>query len=84
MASYALVNWQMDETDSIVFKTIGFYDASQPEGQQFKMKADVNAIWAGESLEVSKSRKPVRMSFLEFILSTIFFFLNTGTEVCLQ
>ncbi|XP_075956624.1 extracellular calcium-sensing receptor-like [Anarhichas minor] len=55
VASYALVNWQMDETDYIVFKTIGFYDASQPEGQQFKMKADVNAIWAGDNLEVPRS-----------------------------
>uniref|UniRef100_G3P7Q0 G-protein coupled receptors family 3 profile domain-containing protein n=1 Tax=Gasterosteus aculeatus aculeatus TaxID=481459 RepID=G3P7Q0_GASAC len=36
VASYALVNWQMDETNGIVFKTIGFYDASQPEGKYRK------------------------------------------------
>ncbi|XP_054454446.1 extracellular calcium-sensing receptor-like [Anoplopoma fimbria] len=55
VARYALVNWQMDETDYIVFETIGFYDASRPEGQQFEMKADVRAIWAGENLEVPRS-----------------------------
>lgn len=70
MARYALVNWQMDETDYIVFETIGFYDASQPEGQQFEMKSDVRAIWAGENVEVSQSRKPVRMSVLEFYSAT--------------
>ncbi|KAJ4935740.1 hypothetical protein JOQ06_017268 [Pogonophryne albipinna] len=31
VARYALVNWQMDDTGYIVFETIGFYDASQPE-----------------------------------------------------
>lgn len=51
-ARYALVNWQMDEKGYILFKTIGYYDASQPEGQQFKMKAGVSAIWAGERPEV--------------------------------
>uniref|UniRef100_A0A8C2WES2 Olfactory receptor C family, j1 n=1 Tax=Cyclopterus lumpus TaxID=8103 RepID=A0A8C2WES2_CYCLU len=55
VARYALVNWQMDETDYIVFETIGFYDASQREGQQFEMKADLRAIWAGENLEVPRS-----------------------------
>ncbi|XP_068440251.1 extracellular calcium-sensing receptor-like [Clinocottus analis] len=55
VAHYALVNWQMDETGYIVFETIGVYDASQPEGQQFEMKADVSAVWAGQNLEVPRS-----------------------------
>ncbi|XP_039642771.1 extracellular calcium-sensing receptor-like [Perca fluviatilis] len=55
VARYALVNWQIDEAGYIVFETIGFYDASQPEGQQFEMKADVQAIWAGDNLEVPRS-----------------------------
>ncbi|XP_074535464.1 extracellular calcium-sensing receptor-like [Halichoeres trimaculatus] len=54
-ARYALVNWQMDETGYILFETIGYYDASQPEGQQFEMKAGVNAIWAGNHLKVPRS-----------------------------
>ncbi|XP_029373069.1 extracellular calcium-sensing receptor-like [Echeneis naucrates] len=55
VARYALVNWQMDETGHILFETIGYYDTSRPEGQQFEMKADVKAIWAGQKLEVPKS-----------------------------
>ncbi|XP_041656745.1 extracellular calcium-sensing receptor-like [Cheilinus undulatus] len=55
VARYALVNWQMDETGYILFETIGYYDASKPEGQQFEMKAGVSAIWAGENLEVPRS-----------------------------
>ncbi|XP_070761880.1 extracellular calcium-sensing receptor-like [Enoplosus armatus] len=55
VARYALVNWQMDETGYILFQTIGYYDASQPEGQQFEMKEGVRAIWAGENLEVPRS-----------------------------
>lgn len=56
VARYALVNWQMDETGYILFETIGYYDASRPEGQQFEMKAGVKAIWAGESPKVSQCR----------------------------
>lgn len=56
VARYALVNWQMDEKGYILFKTTGYYDASQPEGQEFKMKAGVRAIWAGENFEVKQHR----------------------------
>ncbi|XP_026233218.1 extracellular calcium-sensing receptor-like [Anabas testudineus] len=55
VARYALVNWQMNENGYIMFKTIGYYDASQPDGEQFEMKAEVKPIWAGESLEVPRS-----------------------------
>lgn len=54
VARYALVNWQMDDTGHILFETIGYYDASRPEGQQFEMKKGVSALWAGDSLEVRK------------------------------
>uniref|UniRef100_A0A3B3DBM8 Olfactory receptor C family, j1 n=1 Tax=Oryzias melastigma TaxID=30732 RepID=A0A3B3DBM8_ORYME len=55
VAHYALVNWQMDETGHTLFQTIGYYDASQPEGQQFDVNPGVSAIWAGENCEVPKS-----------------------------
>uniref|UniRef100_A0A3Q2QVU5 Olfactory receptor C family, j1 n=1 Tax=Fundulus heteroclitus TaxID=8078 RepID=A0A3Q2QVU5_FUNHE len=55
VARYALVNWQLDNTGYIKFETIGYYDASWPEGQQFEMKVGVRAIWAGESHEVPQS-----------------------------
>lgn len=54
VARYALVNWQRDETGYILFETIGYYDASKPEGEQFNMKAGVKAIWAGDRTEVSQ------------------------------
>ncbi|KAJ7995386.1 hypothetical protein DPEC_G00244030 [Dallia pectoralis] len=52
-ARYTLVNWQMDSTGSIVFQTIGHYDASQTEGQQFQMNENVSAVWAGNQTEVT-------------------------------
>lgn len=55
VARYALVNWQMDETGYILFETIGNYDASRAEGEQFEMKEGVRAIWAGENLAVRKT-----------------------------
>lgn len=54
VARYALVNWQKDETGDVLFKTIGKYDASRAEGEQFEMTEGVRAIWAGESLAVRK------------------------------
>ncbi|KAL0973513.1 hypothetical protein UPYG_G00205100 [Umbra pygmaea] len=51
-ARYSLVNWQMDNTGSIVFETIGYYDASRPEGQQFEMKEDVSTVWAGHQTKI--------------------------------
>lgn len=53
VARYALVNWQMDETGYILFETIGYYDASRPEGQQFDMETGAKATWAGKSPEVN-------------------------------
>ncbi|KAJ8410727.1 hypothetical protein AAFF_G00186840 [Aldrovandia affinis] len=54
-ARYALVNWQRSPQGVIVFQMVGLYDASLPEGQQFVMKDDVQAIWAGGRQEVPKS-----------------------------
>lgn len=51
---YALVNWQMDDAGYVIFKTIGDYDASRLEGNQFQMKEGVKALWAGENLEVRR------------------------------
>ena len=52
-ARYSLVNWQLNTHGAIVFEIIGLYDASLPEGQQFVMKNDVQAVWAGNQQEVS-------------------------------
>lgn len=75
VARYALVNWQMDETGYILFETIGYYDASRPEGQQFEMKEGVRAIWAGKKLEVKKKVCPFRnFNAVIFIVNLV---LNT-------
>ncbi|XP_064159378.1 extracellular calcium-sensing receptor-like [Anguilla rostrata] len=50
-ARYSLVNWQLNSHGAIVFEIIGLYDASLPEGQQFVMKDDVQAVWAGGQQE---------------------------------
>ncbi|XP_036069944.1 extracellular calcium-sensing receptor-like [Oryzias melastigma] len=52
VAHYALVNWQMDETGHTLFQTIGYYDASQPEGQQFDVNPGVSSPWAEENHEI--------------------------------
>ena len=53
VARYTLANWQMKSHGVVVFEIIGLYDASLPEGQQFVMKDDVKAVWAGGRQEVS-------------------------------
>ncbi|XP_064158511.1 extracellular calcium-sensing receptor-like [Anguilla rostrata] len=55
VARYALVNWQLSSHGAVVFEIIGLYDASQPEGQQFVMTDDVQALWAGGQQEVPRS-----------------------------
>ncbi|XP_035240519.1 extracellular calcium-sensing receptor-like [Anguilla anguilla] len=54
-ARYSLVNWQLNSHGAVVFEIIGLYDASLPEGQQFVMKDDVQAVWAGGQQEVPRS-----------------------------
>uniref|UniRef100_A0A3B4CDQ4 G-protein coupled receptors family 3 profile domain-containing protein n=1 Tax=Pygocentrus nattereri TaxID=42514 RepID=A0A3B4CDQ4_PYGNA len=55
VARYALVNWQMNSEGSIIFETIGLYDASQQDGQEFVMNDDVTAVWAGDQRMVPRS-----------------------------
>ncbi|KAL6479467.1 hypothetical protein MHYP_G00129000 [Metynnis hypsauchen] len=59
VARYALVNWQMNSEGSIIFETIGLYDASQQDGQEFVMNDDVTAVWAGDQRTVSKAEQIV-------------------------
>lgn len=85
IARYALVNWQLDKTGYIQFETIGYYDASRPEGQQFEMEVGVRAIWAGESHDVSQFRLSVHCGVCVYTVSA----LNnvsvlSGTDIHLQ
>ncbi|XP_039597073.1 extracellular calcium-sensing receptor-like [Polypterus senegalus] len=53
-AKYSLINWQLTENLATRFVSVGLYDASQPEGQQFIM-SNMNIIWAGGQNKVPKS-----------------------------
>ncbi|MBN3321138.1 CASR protein, partial [Atractosteus spatula] len=44
-AKYDLLNWQMNKDGRIEFVTVGFYDASLPEGQQLILN-NVSTVWA--------------------------------------
>lgn len=41
VASYELVNWKKMESGSIDVVPVGYYDASQPEGQEFHIYRDI-------------------------------------------
>ncbi len=43
VATYELVNWQLQGDGSIDFVTVGQYDASQPKGQEFSLSRAI--IW---------------------------------------
>ncbi|XP_043974503.1 extracellular calcium-sensing receptor-like [Gambusia affinis] len=49
-ATYELVNWQRNNAGDVVFTTVGKYDASQPNWNQFTMNK-VKITWAAESWE---------------------------------
>ncbi|XP_039597099.1 extracellular calcium-sensing receptor-like, partial [Polypterus senegalus] len=54
VARYDLINWQMSKEGAIKFITVGIYDSSEPEGQQFKMN-NITIMWAGTQNKVPKS-----------------------------
>ncbi|KAK2894876.1 hypothetical protein Q8A67_012105 [Cirrhinus molitorella] len=53
VATYEFVNWQLQEDGSIVFVTVGQYDASQPKGQEFSLNSAI--IWYDGSKQVPVS-----------------------------
>ncbi|XP_048025523.1 extracellular calcium-sensing receptor-like isoform X1 [Megalobrama amblycephala] len=53
VATYELVNWQLQGDGSIDFVTVGQYDASQPKGQEFSLSKDI--IWFDGSEKVPVS-----------------------------
>ncbi|KAL1256596.1 hypothetical protein QQF64_012141 [Cirrhinus molitorella] len=53
MATYEVVNWQLQGDNSIDFVTVGQYDASKPKGQEFSLSRDI--IWYDGSEKVPVS-----------------------------
>lgn len=54
LARYAIVNWQRKNKDTIIFESIGIYDASRQDGQEFVINTD-STVWAGNQHTVSKA-----------------------------
>ena len=55
VARYELVNWQKSESGSIEMVTVGLYDASLPEGQEFRINR--NLTWLEGGTQVRSSIK---------------------------
>ncbi|XP_075892388.1 extracellular calcium-sensing receptor-like [Nelusetta ayraudi] len=53
VATYELVNWQRGESGTIEMVTVGLYDASLPEGQEFHIHR--NITWMDGSTQVPAS-----------------------------
>ncbi|XP_039597172.1 extracellular calcium-sensing receptor-like [Polypterus senegalus] len=53
-ARYELVNWQLNKNGVTEFVVVGYYDASYPVGQQFKMN-NINIIWTDNQHQVPTS-----------------------------
>ncbi|NP_001187113.1 putative odorant receptor CF64 precursor [Ictalurus punctatus] len=54
VARYAIVNWQRKDEGTIIFKSIGMYDASLQDGQEFVINTS-SAVWAGDQYTVPRS-----------------------------
>ncbi len=50
VAKYELVNWRKSESGSIELVTVGHYDASLPEGQEFLINR--NLTWVDDGTRV--------------------------------
>ncbi|XP_017280148.1 extracellular calcium-sensing receptor-like [Kryptolebias marmoratus] len=53
VAFYELVNWQKTESGVIELVTVGYYDASLPKGQEFRINR--NITWVDDSTQVPVS-----------------------------
>ncbi|XP_027017437.2 extracellular calcium-sensing receptor-like [Tachysurus fulvidraco] len=51
---YDVLNWQRGLNGEVVFKVVGYYDASLPAGQQFVLNPE-DIVWAGEKRDKPRS-----------------------------
>lgn len=58
VARYSIVNWQRNHKGAIVFESIGMYDASRQDGEEFVINTN-SAVWAGNQHTVSTADKPL-------------------------
>ncbi|KAM9733387.1 extracellular calcium-sensing receptor-like [Menidia menidia] len=53
VAVYELVNWQKRESGDIELVTVGYYDASLPKGQEFRINRNLSWVEGSEQVPVS-------------------------------
>ncbi|XP_051252908.1 extracellular calcium-sensing receptor-like isoform X2 [Dicentrarchus labrax] len=53
VATYELVNWQKSESGSIELVTVGYYDASLPVGQEFRINRNLTWVEGGTQVPMS-------------------------------
>ncbi|XP_037533491.1 extracellular calcium-sensing receptor-like [Nematolebias whitei] len=53
VAFYELVNWQKSESGVIKLVTVGYYDASLPKGQEFRITRNLTWVEGGTEVPVS-------------------------------
>nr|XP_015806574.2 extracellular calcium-sensing receptor [Nothobranchius furzeri] len=53
VAFYELVNWQKSESGVVELVTVGYYDASLPEGQQFRLMRNMSWVEGSKHVPVS-------------------------------
>ncbi|XP_023206699.1 extracellular calcium-sensing receptor-like [Xiphophorus maculatus] len=53
VAFYELINWQKSESGVIEMVTVGYYDASLPKGQEFRINRNVTWLDGGTQVPVS-------------------------------
>ncbi|XP_007231600.3 extracellular calcium-sensing receptor-like [Astyanax mexicanus] len=53
-AKYDVINWQRGPDGEVLFKQVGYFDASLPPGQQLVITAK-NIVWAGGQAEMPRS-----------------------------
>ncbi|XP_061575484.1 extracellular calcium-sensing receptor-like [Cololabis saira] len=54
VAKYEVLNWQQGPNGSVLFKSVGYYDASLPPGQRFVLNTE-DIMWPGGSKDLPKS-----------------------------
>ena len=70
VAKYELVNWQKSESDSIEMVTVGHYDASLPEGQEFSINRNLTWVDGGTQVR-SLNTNHLQYSDFKFVITKL-------------
>lgn len=62
VAFYELANWQKKESGEIELVTVGYYDASLPKGQEFRISKNLHWVENGTQVKRLKTKKISKLS----------------------